>query len=138
MNIPPSPLRVWAAQAQIDKSLSVRHLHLGRPAKYLYGNNERGFTLISGSFHTTLALFIIGTALWGPSNDRFADGKEVQLTHTNPDTLDGAQDECHRRGPVLIVAALTAFALALTGCNTTEGAGEDIQDAGSAIEDAAD
>ena len=38
-----------------------------------------------------------------------------------------------------IVATLLArsFALALVGCNTMRGAGEDIQNAGSAIENAA-
>ena len=38
-----------------------------------------------------------------------------------------------------IVATLLAlsFALALAGCNTMRGAGEDIQKAGSAIENAA-
>jgi predicted small secreted protein len=38
-----------------------------------------------------------------------------------------------------IIAALLAlsFALALAGCNTLRGAGQDIQKAGSAIEDAA-
>jgi predicted small secreted protein len=37
-----------------------------------------------------------------------------------------------------IVATLLAFALlALAGCNTVRGAGEDIQKAGSAIENAA-
>jgi predicted small secreted protein len=37
------------------------------------------------------------------------------------------------------IAALLAlsFALALAGCNTVKGAGQDIQKAGSAIEDAA-
>jgi predicted small secreted protein len=37
------------------------------------------------------------------------------------------------------VAALLAlsFAFALAGCNTVKGAGQDIQKAGSAIEDAA-
>ncbi len=42
----------------------------------------------------------------------------------------------------LLVLAATLFAaatpLALTGCNTTEGAGEDIEAAGDAIEDAAE
>ena len=38
----------------------------------------------------------------------------------------------------LLVAALVAAGAGLTGCNTTEGAGRDIQEAGSAIEDAAD
>ncbi|HWP11505.1 MAG TPA: entericidin A/B family lipoprotein [Ramlibacter sp.] len=37
------------------------------------------------------------------------------------------------------IAALIAlsFALALAGCNTVKGAGQDIQKAGTAIEDAA-
>jgi len=42
----------------------------------------------------------------------------------------------------LLILALTLFAgssaLTLTGCNTTEGVGEDIEDAGDAIGDAAD
>lgn len=38
----------------------------------------------------------------------------------------------------LLIAALVAAGAGLTGCNTTEGAGRDIQEAGSAIEDAAD
>jgi predicted small secreted protein len=38
----------------------------------------------------------------------------------------------------LLTLALVAFAgLALTACNTMEGAGRDIQGAGSAVEDAA-
>ena len=38
-----------------------------------------------------------------------------------------------------IIASLIAlsFALALAGCNTVKGAGQDIQKAGTAIEDAA-
>lgn len=35
-------------------------------------------------------------------------------------------------------AVLVAAGLGLVGCNTTEGAGRDIQEAGSALEDAAD
>ncbi len=38
----------------------------------------------------------------------------------------------------LCVIGLAVFGLSLTACNTVEGAGEDIQDAGDAIEDAAD
>ena len=34
--------------------------------------------------------------------------------------------------------ALASSLLLLAGCNTVEGAGEDIQDAGDSIEDAAD
>ena len=37
---------------------------------------------------------------------------------------------------IVTVLALS-FALALAGCNTVRGAGQDIQKAGSAIEDAA-
>jgi len=37
-----------------------------------------------------------------------------------------------------ITAALLAGSLVLAGCNTIEGAGEDIQSAGNAVEDAAD
>lgn len=38
------------------------------------------------------------------------------------------------------VLSISAFALSttLTGCNTMEGAGQDIQEGGEAIEDAAD
>jgi predicted small secreted protein len=35
------------------------------------------------------------------------------------------------------IVALLALAFALAGCNTVKGAGQDIQKAGSAIEDAA-
>jgi len=42
----------------------------------------------------------------------------------------------------ILIAAAALFAvstpLALSGCNTTEGVGEDIEDAGDALEDAAD
>ena len=33
---------------------------------------------------------------------------------------------------------IASFGIAVTGCNTVEGAGEDIGEAGDAIEDAAD
>ena len=36
-----------------------------------------------------------------------------------------------------LVLALSAIAAALAGCNTVRGAGQDIQKAGTAIEDAA-
>ncbi len=43
---------------------------------------------------------------------------------------------------VIVMLGLVCYTLVMTlsvsGCNTTEGAGEDIQDAGRAIEDAAD
>lgn len=38
----------------------------------------------------------------------------------------------------LLTAALLAGSLALAGCNTIEGLGEDIQSAGETVEDAAD
>ncbi len=37
----------------------------------------------------------------------------------------------------LIAAGVLAAGLGLAGCNTVEGAGEDIEDAGDAIDDAA-
>lgn len=37
-----------------------------------------------------------------------------------------------------ITVALLAGGLALAGCNTVEGVGEDVQSAGEAVEDAAD
>ncbi len=37
-----------------------------------------------------------------------------------------------------MLALLGLLSLPLYGCNTMEGAGEDIQDAGEAVEDAAD
>lgn len=39
---------------------------------------------------------------------------------------------------VLAAVALFGASFALTGCNTTEGAGEDIEAAGDEIQDAAD
>ncbi len=42
-----------------------------------------------------------------------------------------------KRYLALIVTALTLVA-ALTGCNTTEGVGQDIEEGGEAIQDAAD
>ena len=38
---------------------------------------------------------------------------------------------------IALLLALSAFAFALAGCNTIKGAGQDIQRAGGAIEDAA-
>ena len=38
----------------------------------------------------------------------------------------------------LMFLILAALVLPLAGCNTMEGAGKDIQDAGEAVEDAAD
>ena len=40
--------------------------------------------------------------------------------------------------PVYFLLLALAYAGALTGCNTIEGAGQDIQRGGEAIEDAAD
>lgn len=39
---------------------------------------------------------------------------------------------------LMLIVALGCFALAQTACNTMEGAGQDIEDAGEAIQDAAD
>ncbi len=39
---------------------------------------------------------------------------------------------------LLLLSLLGLFTVGMTGCNTTEGAGEDIEEAGEAIEDAAD
>ena len=39
---------------------------------------------------------------------------------------------------LLIAAGLMWTSATLTGCNTTEGAGEDIEDLGEGIQDAAD
>ncbi len=44
----------------------------------------------------------------------------------------------HNRPFFLTLIACTFAALLFSGCQTMEGAGEDIQDAGDAIEDAAD
>ena len=38
----------------------------------------------------------------------------------------------------IVTAALLAGSLALAGCNTVEGIGEDVQSAGETVEDAAD
>ena len=45
-----------------------------------------------------------------------------------------------RRIAFLLMLALfiASFGIAVTGCNTVEGAGEDVGEAGEAIEDAAD
>lgn len=40
--------------------------------------------------------------------------------------------------PVYLLLLALAYASAMTGCNTIEGAGQDIQRGGEAIEDAAD
>ena len=40
--------------------------------------------------------------------------------------------------PVYLLLLALAYAAAMTGCNTMEGAGQDIQRGGEAIEDAAD
>jgi entericidin B len=44
----------------------------------------------------------------------------------------------HRILVIFIVVFSTLFGLALSACNTVEGAGEDIEDAGEGIQDAAD
>jgi len=41
-------------------------------------------------------------------------------------------------GRLMLGVAVAGMALALAGCNTTKGAGEDIRQAGSGIERAAD
>jgi predicted small secreted protein len=40
--------------------------------------------------------------------------------------------------PIAALMVAVGAGLSLSGCNTVEGAGEDIQDLGSGIEDAAD
>lgn len=42
------------------------------------------------------------------------------------------------RFKVIFCVTLVTFVLALAGCNTMEGAGEDIEHGGEAIQDAAD
>jgi predicted small secreted protein len=39
---------------------------------------------------------------------------------------------------LMLALFIASFGIAVTGCNTVEGAGEDIGEAGEAIEDAAD
>lgn len=47
---------------------------------------------------------------------------------------------CFRRWLTALMLALSALAvpIVLSGCNTMEGAGEDIQEGGEAVQDAAD
>lgn len=61
------------------------------------------------------------------------------MNSTTQPLIDHAEDRRPGRAPWhLAVALLVTAGAGLAGCNTTEGAGEDIQEAGSAIEDAAD
>lgn len=59
---------------------------------------------------------------------------EQVLSVSSPTSSDLAR----RAGLILSVLLLASVGVSLTGCNTTEGAGKDIQKAGEAIEDAAD
>jgi|TARA_R110000782_G_scaffold54637_8_gene115491 predicted small secreted protein len=43
-----------------------------------------------------------------------------------------------RLGALLAAAVLATVGVSLTGCNTTEGVGQDIEAAGEGIQDAAD
>lgn len=57
---------------------------------------------------------------------------------TGEPTSHGVHTGARIRGAVIASTLLAAAAVCVPGCNTVEGAGEDIEAAGEAISDAAD
>jgi predicted small secreted protein len=61
-----------------------------------------------------------------------------ETTMTTRIKLPGANAEAPSRALMSFAAVLFASALLLSGCNTAEGVGDDVEEAGEEVEDAID
>jgi predicted small secreted protein len=91
---------------------------------------------VDGGEEARRQLFVGRCGRHHPSSARSLRGQRRQLLSTGDGIRSGRRSSHWERNMRLVITLLVGM-LALTACNTFEGMGRDVQDAGEAIEDEA-